>query len=306
MVRLKSGRPDLTPYRAMFDVPTAGDEDLAVTFLGVATVLVQDGQSAVMTDGFFSRPSLVKTILGRLRPDEDRIRTALNGAGVDKLDAVIPVHTHYDHALDSAVVARRTGAKLIGGPSAAQVARGGGLPDARIEVVEPGTTLGVGSFDVTMIAGRHSAPDRWPGEITAPVVPPARVSAYRCGDAWSVHLLHRPSGQSLLINGSAGFVPGALASLQADAVYLGIGQLGIQSADYMAAYWTETVRAVRARRVVLIHWDDFFRPLTEPLQALPYAGDDLNESMRVLLALAATDDVTLHLPTLGQRENPWA
>ena len=37
-------------------------------------------------------------------------------------------------------------------------------------------------------------------------------------------------------------------------------------------YWTETVRAVGARRVVLIHWDDFFRPLSKPLRALPYAG----------------------------------
>ncbi len=38
--------------------------------------------------------------------------------------------------------------------------------------------------------------------------------------------------------------------------------------------------------MVLIHWDDFFRPLTEPMIALPYAGDDLNVTMRVLSRLA--------------------
>ena len=66
--------------------------------------------------------------------------------------------------------------------------------------------------------------------------------------------------------------------------YLGIGQLGLQPERYLVDYWTETVRTVGARRVVLIHWDDFFRPLHAPLRALPYAGDDLDVSMRVLVA----------------------
>ena len=55
-----------------------------------------------------------------------------------------------------------------------------------------------------------------------------------------------------------------------------------------------------------IHWDDFFRPLTKPLRALPYAGDDLDVSMRVLTALADDDGVPLHLPTLWQRADPWS
>jgi L-ascorbate metabolism protein UlaG (beta-lactamase superfamily) len=57
---------------------------------------------------------------------------------------------------------------------------------------------------------------------------------------------------------------------------------------------------------VLIHWDDFFRPLTAPLRAFPYAVDDLGVSMRVLTALAAEDSIPLHLPTLWQRADPWS
>ncbi len=60
-----------------------------------------------------------------------------------------------------------------------------------------------------------------------------------------------------------------------------------------------------ARRVVLIHWDDFFRPLSEPLRALPYAGDDLDVTMRVLGRLADEDGVSLHLPSVWRREDPW-
>ena len=306
-MRLKFGRPDIDRYRDRVNLTTA-DPGAAVTvaWMGVSTLLVDDGSAALLTDGFFSRPSLREVGLRRLTPSPERIDAALMRAGIDRLDAVLPVHTHFDHALDSAVVAERTGALLIGGGSAANVARGQGLPEDRIVVATPGVEMTIGSFAVTLIESEHCPPDRFPGVIDAPVVPPARASAYRCGEAWSTLVLHRPSGRRLLIQGSAGFLPGALAGQRADVAYLGVGQLGVQSQGYIARYWNETVRAVGARRVVLIHWDDFFRPLTEPLRALPYAGDDLDVTMRVLGALAERDGVELHLPTLWQRTDPWS
>ncbi|HZA12396.1 MBL fold metallo-hydrolase, partial [Mycobacterium sp.] len=219
---------------------------------------------------------------------------------------VMPVHTHYDHALDSAAVAERTGAQLVGGESTAFVGRGHGLPDDRIVVAASGETVRFGAYDVTLIASKHSHPDRYPGVVTQPIVPPARVSAYRCGEAWCTLVHHRPTDKRLLIAGSAGFVPGMLADQRADVVYLGVAQLGINGDHHIVEYWTETVRAVGARRVVLIHWDDFFHPLTEPLKALPYAADDLDASIAVLARLAKEDGVALHLPTVWRREDPWA
>jgi L-ascorbate metabolism protein UlaG (beta-lactamase superfamily) len=302
-MRPKLGRPDLGRYADRFGVPPATSR-LGVTFLGVASLLLDDGDSAVLTDGFFSRPSLLSVGLGRIAPDGDRIEAALARAGIERLNAVAPLHTHYDHALDSAAVAERTGAILVGGESAANVGRGHGLPGDRIRVVAAGEPLDLGGFRLTWLESRHCPPDRYPGEILEPVVPPVRVGAYRCGEAWSLLVEHR-SGHSALIQGSAGFVRGALDDRSADVAYLGVGQLGIQSEDYIRAYWAETVEAVGARRVVLIHWDDFFRPLDEPLRALPYAGDDLDVTMRVLDDLARQQGVELHLPTLWCREDPW-
>jgi L-ascorbate metabolism protein UlaG (beta-lactamase superfamily) len=240
-----------------------------------------------------------------LSPSLPRIDGCLARLGVDRLDAVLPVHTHFDHAMDSAAVADRTGATLVGGTSVAQVGRGGGLPEDRLVVATPGSPISLGAFDVTLVEGQHCPPDRFPGNITAPVVPPVKVGAYKCGEAWSTLIRHRPTDRRLLIVGSAGYVPGALAGQRADVVYLGVGQLGLQPERYLVEYWSEAVRAVGARRVVLIHWDDFFRPLHQPLRALPYAGDDLDVSMRVLTRLAAEDGVPLHLPTLWQRADPW-
>lgn len=302
-MRLKTGRPDLADYAEFFDLPAAGPAPLTVTWAGVTTLLIDDGASAIMTDGFFSRPSLLRVGLRRIAPSAPRIDGCLARLRVRRLAAVLPVHTHFDHAMDSAVVAERTGAALVGGASVTHL--GHRLAADRTIVTTPGKPQRLGAFDVTLIMGEHCPPDRFPGPITAPVHPPVRASDYRCGEAWSTVVHHRPSNRRLLIVGSAGFVPGALAGQRAEVVYLGIGQLGLQPERYLIDYWTETVRTVGARRVVLIHWDDFFRPLDAPLRALPYAGDDLDASMRVLRGLAEQDGVGLHLPTLWQPTDPW-
>jgi L-ascorbate metabolism protein UlaG (beta-lactamase superfamily) len=215
-------------------------------------LLLDDDHNAVLTDGFFSRPSLARVALGRIAPDHARIDHALQRAAVERLNAVVPLHSHYDHVLDSPAVAERTGAVVVGGRSAANVARGQGLPPERVLVVGNGDTASFGAFELTWVGSEHCPPDRYPGTITAPVVPPTRAGAY-----------------------------------------------------HLREYWAETVTAIGARRVVLIHWDDFFRPLVRPLRALPFAGDDLDVTMRVLTRLADRDGVTLHLPRLWRREDPW-
>src|SRR6201992_79655 len=306
-MRLKPGRPDLTRYSHRFSVPVAGsDAPLTVTWLGVSTLLIDDGSSAMMTDGFFSRPGLGQVGVGKLSPSPARVDGCLARAGVTKLAAVVPVHTHFDHALDSALVADRTGAQLVGGESAANVGRGHGLAADRLVIADSGTPIQLGTFDITLVESRHCPPDRFPGTIDEPVVPPVRAAAYRCSEAWSALVHHRPSGRRLLIQGSAGFVKGSLTGQHADVVYLGVGQLGVQPESYVVDYWTETVQTVGARRVVLVHWDDFFRPLSKPLRALPYAADDLDSSLRILSGLAERDGVALSMPTVWQREDPWA
>ncbi|WP_310961843.1 MBL fold metallo-hydrolase [Nocardioides terrisoli] len=305
-MRLKLGRPDLASHADLFDVPAhSPGGGPSVTFLGVSTLLLDDGDSALLTDGFFSRPGMARVLLGRIAPDRARVDDCLARAGISRLEAVLPVHSHYDHALDSAYVAERTGALLVGGASTANLGRGHGLHEERIRIATPGEPIGLGAWSVTLVASTHCPPDRYPGVIEEPVTPPAKVRRWRCGEAWSMLVRHQ-GGRSALVQGSAGFVAGALDGTPCDVAYLGVGQLGVQPDSYLHDYWQHTVRAVGARRVVLTHWDDFFAPLDRPLRALPYAGDDLDRTLAVLLALARADDVTLSMPTVWRREDPWA
>lgn len=306
-MRLRPGRPDLARHAHRFNVPGAApDAPLTVTWLGVSTLLIDDGTSALMTDGFFSRPSLARVGLGKVAPSPARVDGCLARTGIKRLAAVVPVHTHFDHALDSALVADRTGAQLVGGESAANVGRGYGLDEDRLVIADSGAPIQLGDFDITLFESRHSPPDRFPGTIDRPVVTPVRAAAYKCGEAWSTLIHHRSTDRRVLIQGSAGFVKGSLRGQQADVVYLGIGQLGVQPESYIVDYWAETVGTVGARRVVPVHWDDFFRPLSKPLRALPYAADDLDASLRVLDRLAERDGVALDMPTVWRREDPWA
>ena len=306
-MRLKLGRPDIARYSDRFEVPAAAPgAPLWATWMGVATLLLDDGSSALMTDGFFSRPSLVRVAAGKVSPSAARVDGCLARAKVSRLEAVVPVHTHFDHVLDSALVADRADALLVGGESAANVGRGYGLPENRLVVAVSGEPIELGAYEITLVESHHCPPDRFPGVINEPVTPPVKMSAYRCGEAWSTLIQHRPSGRRLLIQGSAGYVKGALDDYRAEVVYLGVGQLGVQPRSYLSDYWNEVVRAVGARRVILIHWDDFFRPLSKPLRAFPYVADDLDVSIRVLEELAAQDGVTLQLPTVWRREDPWA
>ncbi|MBX3619297.1 MAG: MBL fold metallo-hydrolase [Rhizobacter sp.] len=293
--------PSLAPYRTLTLPAAPADAPVRVRFAGVSTLVFDDGETVWMTDGFFSRPPLLQTALRRLSPDAGRIDEGLQQLGVTRLAAVVPVHSHYDHAMDSPAVARRTGALLIGGESTLNVGRGQGLPPQQMRAVHAGDTVQLGRFRLHFIASRHSPTPYSSGEghelIEAPLVPPAHASAWREGDVWSLVVTHA-SGRSFLVQGSAGYVPGALAGVRADTVFLGVGTLGKKDDAYRTAYWDETVKAVGARRVIPVHWDDFTHPLSEPLQTTPLLLDDFDIVMADLSRRGAQAGVEIRLPPL--------
>lgn len=298
-------RPDPATYEALWLAP-AGSEpgQLRVTSLGVSTLLISDGETAFMTDGFFSRPGLFKVAATRLSANRERITEGLKKAGINELVAVLVVHSHYDHAMDAPEVAEMTGAVLVGSESTANIGRGAGLPEDRILIVNGGEVMRFGKFRLTLVKSQHFPHGKAMGEVDAPLVPPARATEYREGGSYSLLVAHPQA--SMLIQGSAGFVEGALKGKQADVVFLGIGLLGTKENAYMDAYWRETVQAVGAKRVIPIHWDDFFKPLTERPRAFPYLLDDFDASMRFLQRKASVEGVELRLAPAWVAIDPLA
>ena len=147
----------------------------------------------------------LRMLLGKISPDVAAIERGLADNQVTELAAVLPVHSHYDHAMDAPEVALRTGALLLGSQSTANIARGWGLPEAQIQVLQDRQPVRVGQFVITPIESRHfEFPDpaireRALGEteIALPLVPPARVFDYRVGKAYVLHARRMCCMQSL-------------------------------------------------------------------------------------------------------------
>ncbi|HWP66881.1 MAG TPA: MBL fold metallo-hydrolase [Candidatus Limnocylindria bacterium] len=271
-----------------------GAPAVTVRFLGVSSLAISDGTTTLVTDGFVSRPGLLRTIAGRIAPDPATIDWALERAGLRRAAAVLTVHSHYDHAMDAPLVAERLGALLVGSESTANVARGVRFPEERIRIVTPGAPMPFGVFEVTLLESRHFPHGMAMGAITEPLVPPARATAYREGGSYSILVAH-PLG-TLLVQGSAGWKEGALAGRRAEVVFLGVGALGTKDDAYTERYLREVVDAVGARLVVPIHWDDFTRPLGEPLVPMPRLLDDAGLTMERLARHLTPRGVRIALP----------
>jgi L-ascorbate metabolism protein UlaG (beta-lactamase superfamily) len=269
-------RPSLAPWPVLPAEPALGPA-VTVTFLGVSTLAISDGTTTLVTDGFFSRPGLLRTVAGTIAPDEAAIDRALAEARLHRAAAVFTVHSHYDHAMDAPLVASRLGAELLGSASTANIARGVRFPESRLRVVVPGVPMRFGAFEVVMLESRHFPHGMAMGEITEPLVPPARALAYREGGSYSLLITH-PLG-TLLVQASSSWVDGSLAGRHADVAFLGVAGLSTKDAAYTDAYLAETADAVDARLVVPIHWDDFTRPLDVPLVPAPRLLDDLDVTM---------------------------
>jgi len=281
-----------------------GNGGLRVTFLGVSSLLFDDGETAILTDGFFTRPGKWDTFFGKVTPDLQVVEATLKRAGIKQLAAVIPVHSHYDHAMDSPAIAERTGALLVGSNSTANIGRGWGMAEDRIRIVRDGETLRFGRFQVTMILSMHFPHPLARGEIEQPLKPPVSSFAYRDGGAYSIIIEH--DGRRILVQGSAGFVDGVLDKSQADVVYLGIGGLGTKNDAYRDEYWRQVVAPVRPKRIIPIHWDDFSRSLDQPLKALPWPLDNVPVSLDYLIARSKREGVDMRMPMLWEKADPFA
>ncbi|MGI9199876.1 MAG: MBL fold metallo-hydrolase [Woeseiaceae bacterium] len=293
---------DWQPYPIYESRPDA----VTVTWLGVTTLLFDDGDTQILIDGFFSRPSVADILFSAdVKSSAAQINRVLDEYRMRRLAAIIPVHSHFDHAMDIGAIANRSSASIIGSESTANIARGSGVPEDQIVVVEEGEIYEFGNFAVRIIPAIH-APLGWggsvpyAGNIDVPLQIPAPVSAWREGRTYSIVITH-PQGTTL-VQGSAGFLPGALDDVVADVVMLGAFGLENFGRQYTEQFWLSLVTSTGAKRVLPIHFDDYTRPFGV-IELGPRFIDNFVDTASWLDEIRETwdNDARLHLPKFGEK-----
>lgn len=278
------------------------DDAVTATWLGISTILFDDGETQILTDGTFTRLSVSDFVLFRpVRSDIANINYALGEFRIDHLAAIIPLHSHFDHAMDVGNLANRTTAVILGSESTANIARGAGVPVHQYQILADGESRHFGEFTVTLIENRHAplgpGDVGWfPGIIQWPLIQPALVSKWRTGVVYSL-LIDHPRG-STLVQGSGGITEGLLESRNADVVMLSVGGLSSLGENHTQKYWQETVTATGASQVYAIHFDDFTQPFGEVL-LFPSIADNVVQTADWINACASEDGIVVQRPPFG-------
>ena len=155
-----------------------GNATVSATWFGVSTLLFDDGETQILIDGAFTRLSLLDLVLQRrARSDIGTINLMLDRFRMDRLAAIVPAHSHFDHAIDVGNIANRSGAIVLGSESIANIARGANVPVDQYQILADRESRHFGNFTITVLADPLPAVgpggDAWfTGTIAEPLLQP--------------------------------------------------------------------------------------------------------------------------------------
>jgi L-ascorbate metabolism protein UlaG (beta-lactamase superfamily) len=235
---------------------------LELEWLGVSGYRIDCEGHTLFVDPYLSRAPLRNLILRRRAlPDPGALDRF--GAAAGTVVGVLVGHTHFDHAVDAPAIARRFGCDAYGSASLARLMALHGLADRAVEV-EPYRRYELGPFVVSFTPSAHSKlllglAVPYDGELTCEQLDSLSPSAYRCGQVWGITI--EAAGVRFYHQGSANLIDDAVRERDID-VFLA----GVAGRNFTERYWERILPRIDPAVVVPTHYDNFFRPLGQPLE----------------------------------------
>jgi L-ascorbate metabolism protein UlaG (beta-lactamase superfamily) len=182
---------------------------------------------------------------------------------IDRADAILVGHTHFDHALDVPAIAARDRCPVYGSSSLQHLMGLHGLAELA-HVVEPHRRYTVGPFTFHFVPSLHSKLQlglrvNYGGELTCDHIDALTPQAYRCGQVWGVCI--EVAGTRFYHQGSADLIDDEIRDRGVDVLLCGIA-----GRRFTQRYVERIVRTLEPRMIVASHFDNFFKPLGEPDQ----------------------------------------
>jgi L-ascorbate metabolism protein UlaG (beta-lactamase superfamily) len=230
--------------------------EIRITYLGTNSYQLETGGHALLVDPYYSRISLCDVAFNQHIESDPRIVDGVLARLRPRIDAVLATHAHFDHLLDASRVMRRTGARLVAGPTAVNLACSLGASAASCRIVQPGDVRRIGPWTIRVLAAQHdrifgdSPP--FPGQRLIPGPLPMKPSDWVLGEPLA--FLIEAGGRRIYLD--SGGLPGVLPP--SENVDLAI--IGVALPDSRRRF-ADTVRRLHPRYVLPSHQDDFFQPL---------------------------------------------
>ncbi len=230
-------------------MPDSGS--LTFRWMGVNGIELTFRDRILLIDPFFTRPCLINILLNRAVKSD----TALVLQNITKADWVFITHSHYDHLMDVPNVLKQTGACGYGSANTCQILALHDIPDRQIVPIRIGDHLEPGPFKIEVMPCWHTPTplvEKINGPLRDGLRPPLRLNDYKMDENFSF---------LLDINGRR---------------YL-IGNQPVQDVEvlFLSPYLPNErlvplLQSAAPRKVIVTHWEDFTRPISDMLHPLPF------------------------------------
>jgi len=267
-------------YESIKPAHNLTQDELHARFFGTSTIYLSDSRNALIIDGFFTRQGFIETFFERMHSKTQVTHSILAKADIDEVDFVLVAHSHYDHLLDSETTAKKTGAVVVGSKTTLSL-----VENVSTKLINVEKTLKNGEFEISFFKTPHVEKSTFNHLLEKLLTWTLGGGKFNdSGDVYSFFIRHPKA--NLLIVPSANIDKALALPDRADVVFLGIGILSKQEKKEIESYWEYAVVNSCAKWVIPIHWDNFTKPLTEPLTPPPRIFDDVIYTVDVLKNLA--------------------
>ncbi|MCF8464634.1 MAG: hypothetical protein K9G41_07330 [Flavobacteriales bacterium] len=263
-----------------------------VRYYGTGCFTIQRGENVLLTDPFIGNPSATKVLFGKIRTDTAYVKLYMNPAAFRKVKLVVAAHSHYDHLMDlpfvsrlipdsTPIVCNKTGKHLLSFYKMKQPVV------AANEAMGTETTIGAWHYsaDSTMrtmafesmhppqTAGINFWNKRYAQDLVAE---PSIVSDWQGGQTLSFIvdwledsvIAYRMFFLSSMAKAPYGLFPKELLD-EHEIDDLFIGASG--DSEY-SSFPGPVVELCKPKRILLIHWENFFKSKEEPFKAIDTKG----------------------------------
>ena len=279
------------PVSGVVEPSPTGGEGVRLVYLGTGGWIFEHDGAQILAGPLFSNPDFWRTGVGPIEPDTAVIDRYMSRFDVSDAGAILVGHAHYDHLMDVPRVARRhaPAARILGSRTILNTLGTWSELMHRVEVMdtlagdeaEPGRWFYVGSTVRVMalrsLHGSHfDGLTFYVGTVDEPrAEAPGAATEWVDGETYaflvdfldaSGDVVFRIYYQDAVAPPPWGLAPDpVITARRVDAAIL------VPAVFEEVPWHPETiVRNLSPRRVLLGHWEDFFQPIEDPPEPVPF------------------------------------